>query len=725
MRICSWIAPLLVGLTLWAFAGCGTSGPGNNQVAQNDRHGDKQDESIENGKSQHASTSKVNTATTSNTEANAATTDKAAPAKNSESRNAKPADVASEKTYTDGEGLKTLIAPFTPPTLEELSNTEWTDGKVIDSMKLLRELKKTQSKPEADDAVLAVKNDGPAANKRLLATLGRLPVDDSEVDWEATINRHWKGDINSTNPILASTVYEQDLFTLTAFGLFSFDWEMNPFATSDTVKSWQTSKDGTMDKVVMRNDVTWSDGAPVTAHDVVFSYRVIMNPDVPILAQRTQVKDIKWIEAYDDYTLVFFHKRPLATNVWNMNFPVIPKHIYEKTWKSDLTLQSSPEHVALEDKPVYAGPYKIASRTRNVELVLERREEHYMHDGKQVRDKPYFKRVRFRPISDSNTALLALKTGQLDELELMPEQWNSQTNDDDYYKQCTKVTGPESTFFYFGWNQARTLFKDRRVRQAMAYAFDHKEMLEKQLYGLYQPANGPYNPGSWMYPKKDLPFFERDLDKAERLLREAGWEDHDGDGVLDQEIDGKSVRFEFTILVAEIPDRVRLCALLKDNLDQIGIVCNVRPMEIATLFAKMETRDFDAVFAGWGAGADPDTSENIYTTPAIEQGRNYIAYSNRYVDGLFELGKQMPSAKEAREKIVNEYQLGDVGINPDATRPEVYSKIHELVYEDQPMTFLYYRNSFYGFDKSVRGYMFSPRGPYHYGPGFSSIWKRL
>jgi len=249
-------------------------------------------------------------------------------------------------------------------------------------------------------------------------------------------------------------------------------------------------------------------------------------------------------------------------------------------------------------------------------------------------------------------------------------------------------------------------------------------MLDKHNYGLTEPANGPFNPRSWMYPKESPPFFTRDLDKAEALLREAGWEDHDNDGVLDKEIDGETVRFEFTIICAEVPERVRLCALLKDNLDQLGIICNVRPMEIATVFAKLESRDYDAVMAGFSTGTDPDTSDNLYTTGAITQGRNYGSYSNQYVDGLFQLGKQMESATAERERIVKEYGLAEVGIEPDARRADIYGKIHQLIYDDQPMTFLYYRASFYGFNKSLRGYMFSPRGPYHYGPGFSSIWKK-
>ncbi|MFO0884994.1 MAG: hypothetical protein U0894_12535 [Pirellulales bacterium] len=80
------------------------------------------------------------------------------------------------------------------------------------------------------------------------------------------------GDVNSFNPLLSSSVVESDLSGLTGFGLFGFDWNFVPFATKDSVVSWQTSKDGLYDKVVMRKDNFWSDGKPITAHDIVFSF---------------------------------------------------------------------------------------------------------------------------------------------------------------------------------------------------------------------------------------------------------------------------------------------------------------------------------------------------------------------------------------------------------------------------------------------------------------------
>jgi peptide/nickel transport system substrate-binding protein len=325
-----------------------------------------------------------------------------------------------------------------------------------------------------------------------------------------------------------------------------------------------------------------------------------------------------------------------------------------------------------------------------------------MHNGEQVRDKPFFKEIRFRIIKDNNTSLLALKGQDIEELELQPPQWVTQTNDSEFYEHNTKASGVEWVYYYFGWNNdpdKAPFFTDKRVRTAMSYAFDHTEMLDKLLYGLYEPSTGIFHPTAWMAPKTPMKPFKQDLDKAEDLLDEAGWEDHDGDGVRDKEIKGRTVKFDFTILCSEDPLRKTICDLLKQNLSQIGVVCNVRPMEFTVLQEKTRTHDFQAHMGGWGTGVDPDTSDNLWVTG---EGRNFGQYSNPKVDELFAKGRK----EFDREK-----------------RAEIYAEIHKILYEDQPYTWLYYRNSFYGFNKKLRGYVFSARGPYNYGPGFSSIWK--
>jgi len=589
--------------------------------------------------------------------------------------------------------------PFAPPPLEALNrDTKWIDRPVRDALAdLAAELAKQPPTATPDEA-LALENDSAEHNATILSALGRLPAP-GQADLAARVNRHLSADLSSTNPILASSSAEQDVLGLTGFGLFSFDRHLEPFAAAETVEQWQTSVDGTLDKVVLRDDLVWSDGKPITAHDVAFSYRVIMDERVPVPAVRSGTDQLRGVHAYDDRTVVFFHREPLATNVWNVNFPVIPRHVYEDTWEADPTLKDIPRHVELEGSPICGGPYEIVKRVRGQEILLRARESWHTVGGKQVRDLPFFKEVRFRILEDPNTALLALKKGEIDELALIPEQWTTQTTGADFYAKNTKATATEWVSFHFGWNTKSPFFSDRRVRRAMSHAFDHERMLGTICHGLYTPCTGIFHPTAWMATKKPLDAYRQDLDRAEALLDEAGWIDRDNDGIRDREIDGVSVPFEFTILCNQLPMAQEICTLLQQSLDRIGVRVNVKPTEFTVLQQLLLEKRFDAAFGGWGAGADPDTSSNIW---ASGEGRNFGSYSNPEVDRLFVAGRtEVDRAKRA----------------------ENYARIQEILWEDQPYTWLYWRNGFHGFSKDLRGYVFSPRGPFHYSPGFGSLWK--
>ena len=605
----------------------------------------------------------------------------------------------------DGEFvLGDLVDDFDPPTLEELdAKVEWIDRGVVTTDELLEARKEWIGPPQVTVAeALAMRNTSPKANRQILSTLGQAPKDDDAVDWNATWVRHTAADVKSTNPLMISSSAEFDIQGGIGWGLFGFDWNFEPFASASSCLSWHTSKDGMYDKVVMRSDQTWSDGKPITAHDVEFSFKVIMSKKVPVPAVRSGTDKLKYVKAYDDQTLVYFHKEPLATNVWNVNFPVIPKHVYENTIADDPTLEKSEAHVEADRNPVTGGSYVITKRERGQEIVLERRESYYMFDGKQVRDKPHFKEIRFKIIQDPSTSLLALKKGDIEEMTITPQQWQNQTNGNEFYENNTKVYDVEWTYFYFGWNCKTPYFDDKRVRWAMGYAFNHDELLKKHRYGLDEAATGIFHPASKWAPKNPSKPIKQDLDKAEELLAEAGWEDTDGDGILDKEVNGKRIPFDFTIITSNRQDRIDMCNLLKENLDSIGIVCNVRSMEYTVLQDRSRKHKFHAMFAGWGTGTDPDTSDNIWATKAIDQGRNYVQYSNKEVDDLFEQGK--------RE------------LDPEK-RKEIYGKIHEILWEDQPYTWLFFRNAYFGFSKKLRGYYVSPRGPYSYGPGEGTIYK--
>ena len=597
--------------------------------------------------------------------------------------------------------LGDLLEPFDPPPLEELEATvEWVDRPVLDGMELMRAHQQKQGPPPLSvEEALALRNDSPEANERIKATLGRVaPEDEEGVDYGETFVRHANGDIKTTNPVLVSTVTDYEFQDLASVNLFTHDWNLEKFASKDCVVSWQMSKDGLIDKVVMRDDMTWSDGRPVTAHDVVFTFKVIMTSSVPIPALRTDAQQIRWVKAYGDHTVVFFHKEPLATNVMSMTFPLLPKHIYEESLAEDSTMARSPYHTRLERSPVIAGAYELTKRVPGQEFVLKRRESYYMHNGKQVRPKPYFEEIRFKVIEDTNTSLLALKAGDLHEMLILPDQWISQANGDDFYRLNTKASAVGWTDYYIVWNQQTPYFSDRRVRWALSYAVDYEEMLKTVFYGIFDPSRGAFHPASPMFPKDGPQPLTQNLDKAEDLLDEAGWTDTDGDGIRDKMINGRRVPFRFTLMCHQVAMLVRLNTLIKESLDKIGIDCIVKPTEFTVAVQATRDKKFHAYQGVWQTGADPSDKANLFMTG---EGRNYASYSNPRVDQLFE---------QARRELDND------------ARNRIYGEIHKVLWADQPYTWLIYRNDFYGFNKRLRGYNFSPRGPYSFSPGISSMY---
>ncbi len=337
--------------------------------------------------------------------------------------------------------LGDLVLPFTPPPLAELDKTAgWVDRPVLSGIDILRKKQQAAGPPTVSiKEALALRNDSAPTNKKILEAMGRLaPPDGKGVDYNAVIVRHVGGDMKSSNPLLQSTVTEAEFQGLTGIALITNDADINYFAPRELIVSWQSSKDHLMDKFVLRDDLEWSDGQPITAKDVEYSFKAIMTEAVPVLAVRTGTDQLKWVQAYDDHTIVIFHKQALATNTVNMEFPIIPQHVFEKQLPNDPTMARSEFFRKLEDHPVVGGPYELVKRVRNQEFVVRRSDNYYMHEGKQVRPKPYFREVRVKAIEDFNTALLALKAGQIDEMELRAEQWISQTNGDDFYGATQK-----------------------------------------------------------------------------------------------------------------------------------------------------------------------------------------------------------------------------------------------------------------------------------------------
>ncbi|MCA9260715.1 MAG: peptide ABC transporter substrate-binding protein, partial [Planctomycetales bacterium] len=166
----------------------------------------------------------------------------------------------------------------------------------------------------------------------------------------------------------------------------------------------------------------------------------------------------------------------------------------------------------------------------------------------------------------------------------------------------------------------------------------------------------------------------------------------------DKEINGRRMKFEFSMMTYQSETGIQTATLMKQCLDKIGVICHVKPTEFTVMEQKDQDHEFDAAMGGWGTSTDPYTSKNLYATG---ENRNYGQYANPRVDELFEQGE--------RER-------------DQAKRAEIYGQIHQILWDDQPYTWLFYRAAFHAYNKKMRGYSFSPKGPYDFSPGFSSYY---
>ena len=206
------------------------------------------------------------------------------------------------------------------------------------------------------------------------------------------------------------------------------------------------------------------------------------------------------------------------------------------------------------------------------------------------------------------------------------------------------------------------------------------------LFGLGSPATGPYVPNTWPY-NPDVKKYDYNPEKAKQLLKEAGWEDTDRDGLLDK--DGRP--FKFTVFT-NTGNKLRenTATIIQWRLAKIGIKMEIRKLEWSTFINQfIDKKRFEAVILGWSIGLDPDQYDIWHSSKTREKELNFISYSNPEVDALLEKGR--------RTFDINE-------------RKKAYFRIQEILAEEVPYIFLYVPDATVIVSARVRGIKPSPIG---------------
>ena len=250
-------------------------------------------------------------------------------------------------------------------------------------------------------------------------------------------------------------------------------------------------------------------------------------------------------------------------------------------------------------------------------------------------------------------------------MDLTPLQYTKQTENDFFRANFNKFRYPAFQYTYMGFNLKHPFFKDKRVRQAIAYGIDKSEIVDVVLFGLGSAATGPYVTNTWPY-NPNVKKYEYDPEKARQLLKEAGWTDTDGDGILDKE--GRP--FEFTIRT-NMGNTLRMntATIIQWRLAKIGIKVKIEAIEWSTFVNEyVDKRRFEAVILGWSIGLDPDQYDIWHSSKTKEKEFNFVGYKNPEVDDLLEKGRRNFNIEE---------------------RKKAYFRIQEILADEVPYIFLY------------------------------------
>ena len=475
-------------------------------------------------------------------------------------------------------------------------------------------------------------------------------------------------DASTLLPPLASDAASAAINSLVYNGLVKYDADLT--LIGELAESWEISPDGLTITFKLRRGVKWHDGAPFTAQDVLFTYQVMVDPKTPT-AYSGDYLQVKKAEAVDDYTFRVTYPRPFAPALETWGLSILPRHLLEG---QDITKSPLGRH------PVGTGPYKFKEWRAGEKIALTYNPDYF--EG-----RPYLNGYINVVKPDLATMFLELKAGNLDRMGLTPLQYTRQTEYPKFarlYQKYRYVPVPFS-YIYLAYNLEDQRFADKRVRQALTYAINKKEIIDGVLLGLGEEAVGPYKPGAW-YFNPDTPRFAYNPEKARALLAQAGWQPN-REGILVK--DGRP--FEFSILTNQGNDiRARTAEIIQGRLREIGILVKIRIVEFAVFLKEfIDKGRYEAVLLGWNTGMDPDQYDIWHSSKTRPGELNFIHYKNPEVDALLEEGRHTFD----REK-----------------RRQAYFKIQEILAEDQPYTFLFAPDSLPAISKRFRGIKPAPAG---------------
>ncbi|MED3688671.1 ABC transporter substrate-binding protein [Peribacillus butanolivorans] len=410
---------------------------------------------------------------------------------------------------------------------------------------------------------------------------------------------------------------------------------------NDIATSYKVNEDGKVWTVILRKDVKFSDGQPLTADDVVFTFETATKNGSVV-----DLNGMDKVEAMDNYTVKFTLKEPQSTFVNSLvGTGIVPKHAYGADYA---------------ENPIGSGPYQLVQWDKGQQLIIKANPEYYDK-------KSYFKKITFLFLNE-DASFAAAQAGKVD-LAYIPAAFSNQEVPGMRLESVKTVDNRGIVFPFIksgdvtedGLPIGNDVTADPAIRHAINIGVDRKALVDGVLGGRGTPAYTSVDGLPWWNP--DTVIKDADLDGARKLLKEAGWKDTDGDGILEKD----SLKAEFTLYyLASDAIRQSLAISVADMIEPLGIHIKLEGGSWDIIEKKMYS---NAVLLGWGSH-DPHEMYNIYSSKfAGVDYYNTGFYQNKTVDDYFEKALHATSETEAIEFWKKAQWDGTTGLSANGDAP--------------------------------------------------------
>jgi peptide/nickel transport system substrate-binding protein len=418
----------------------------------------------------------------------------------------------------------------------------------------------------------------------------------------------------------------------------------------------------------------WSDGKPVTAHDVVYTYQLLKDSSVAS-PQQDYAQNMDSVVANDDSTVTFYFKRRYPDMLFHSGLGIIPAHVFEGS--DPAQIRTHPAFVDPAHNLVVAGPYRIAEWVKNDHVTLV--------PNSYFPVKPHLDRIVIRIIPEATTRLTELLTGNLDFMRPIPfdqlERARAQAPGVRFEREAGRF------YDYIGYNPTGFApFADPEVRRALGMAIDVPALMQAlQIEPYAHQAGGPYSPiFTDLWDPKTMAPPPFDTAGARRILAAKGWTDHDGDGVLDK--GGQPFRFTLAINSGN-SRRADVAQIVQQAWKRMGVDAQIQQIETNQFNTALREKRFQAAVAGWSVGLSPD----LTTLWGKESPFNFVSYDDPQTFALFRQAQAEPTEERAAP---------------------IWRQAAARISQAQPYTFLYYWDQLDGVSQRLRGIKIDTYGAY-------------